>query len=89
MHRENSPDTLLGSLLVVEATLKVLIAHLRQTGTAEQVQRLLLDLQREVDALRGRGMTTRYGTGEQDIRDGIDDAATVILGNAQTSVKPQ
>jgi hypothetical protein len=84
MHRENSPDALLGSLLVTEATLKVVVAHLRQAGTVEQAERLLLDLQREVDALRGQGITTRYGTGEQDIRDGIEDAATAILGGTVT-----
>ncbi|MFC7555758.1 hypothetical protein ACFQU7_31335 [Pseudoroseomonas wenyumeiae] len=89
MHRENSPDTLLGSLLVVEATLKVLLAHHRRTGTAEQAERLLHDLQREVDALRSLGITTRYGTGEQDIRDGIEDAATAILGHAETSATPR
>ena len=88
-HRENSPDTLLGCLLVIEATLKVLVAHLRRTGTDEQVERLLADLLREVDALHGRGVTTRYGTGEQDIRDGIEDAVTAILGCAQTSATPR
>ncbi len=88
-HRENSPDTLLGGLLVVEATLKVLVAHLRRTGTDEQVKRLLADLQRELASLRGGGVTTRYGTGEQDIRDGIEDAVTAILGHAQTPATPR
>ena len=88
-HRENSPDTLLGCLLVIEATLKVLITHLKRTGTDEQVERLLVDLQREVDALRSRGITTRYGTGEQDIRDGIEDAVAAILGRGQPPVTPR
>jgi hypothetical protein len=87
-HRENSPDTLLGSLLVVEATLKILIAHLRRTGTDEQVERLLVDLCREVDALRRRGITTCFGTGEQDIRDGIEDAVAAILGDAARMTPP-
>ncbi len=87
-HRENSPDTLLGCLLVIEATLKVLIAHLRRTGADEQVERLLADLQREMDALRSRGITTRYGTGEQDIREGIEETVTAILGHAPTLATP-
>nr|MCV4210315.1 hypothetical protein [Roseomonas sp. SXEYE001] len=84
MHRENSADALLGSLLVVEATLKVVVTHIRRAGTVEQTERLLLDLQREVDALRGRAITTRFGTGEQDIQDGIEDAATAIFGGIGT-----
>jgi hypothetical protein len=88
-HRENSPDTLLGCLLVVESTLRVMIAHLRRTGTDEQAERLLTDLRQEVDALRDGGITTRYGTGEQDIRDGIEDALAAILGDAQTPGTPR
>jgi hypothetical protein len=74
---------------VIETTLKVLIAHLRRTRTDEQVERLLADLQREVDALRDGGVTTRYGTGEQDIRDGIEEAVAAILGRGQPPATPR
>jgi hypothetical protein len=42
----------------------------------------------DVDALRRPGITTRYSTREQDIRDGIEDAVTAILGYAQTPATP-
>jgi len=42
-----------------------------------------------MDALRSREITTRYGTGEQDIRDGIEDAVIAILGRGQPPATPQ
>jgi len=81
-HRENSADTLFGSILVIEATLRVVITHLSQSGSIGQADKLVADLQRQVEALLKEGQfTTRYGTGQQEIRDGLYDTVSAIFGD--------
>lgn len=81
-HRANSADALLGSILAIEATLRVVITRLSQSGSTGQEDKLIADLQRQVEALLREGQfTTTYGTGQQEIRDGLQDTVSAIFGD--------
>jgi hypothetical protein len=83
-HREHSNDALLGSILVIEATLRIMITQWAQGEPAEARGTMVADLRRTVeDLLRNGPLTTRYGTGEQEIMDGRQDTLDAIFSKME------
>ena len=79
--RDNSLDALYGSILAVESVLGLLLAHQALTDTDPAAS--LRSLRLRIQALHEAQIATRYGTGAEQIADGVQDSLDSIFHRAQ------
>ena len=80
--RDNSPDSLYGSVLALEAVMSVLLADVAVKETAQSVLRLR-QLRARAEELQTGPQTTKYGTGAELIADGIRNSLDTIFRSAE------
>ena len=76
-YRNGSPDALFGSVLAIEAALKLVLAHMADGDARDRLELM----RRRVEAeLARRQDTTKYGTGAEDIEEGVADSLDALFG---------
>ena len=76
-YRNGSPDALFGSVLAIEAVLKLVLAEIGQGGARDALELMRLRVEAE---LAGRQGTTKYGTGAEEIEEGVADSLDAVFG---------